>query len=109
MDNAINTDYIYKALAIFNNVVFLFYFLLTLKYVSNQLFFSKKRYHFMVYWFDILFILFYFICLSVFYALYIFYDENKEINDLLKFVEIYLPIILSGNFLINIVLSFILL
>ena len=109
MDNSINTDYIYKALAIFNNVVFLFYFLLTVKYVTNQLFIAKKRYHFMVYWFDILFILFYFICLSVFYALYIFYDENKEINDLLKFVEIYLPIILSGNFLMNIVLSFILL
>ena len=109
MDNAINTDYIYKALAIFNNVVFLFYFLLTLKYVSNQLFFSKKRYHFMVYWFDIIFILFYFICLSVFYSLYIFYNGNKEINDLLKFIEIYLPIVLSGNFVMNIVLSFILL
>ena len=107
MGKEFNTDYLYICFAGLINFIIIIYFLLTLKYALSQIC-NSRRIHFMVYWFDILLTIFYFIILSIIFSIYILYDGKRNIFDILKLIEIYIPIVLSGNFLMNIILSFIL-
>ena len=102
-DNDNNSNNLYKGFGIIIIFIFFIYSVLTLKYVFNQLCSSKKRFHFMVYWIDLLYMLLIFLFFSFIFTFYV-YDEKNDSKNLNKF-EICLPIILSGNFLMNIFIS----
>ena len=103
MDNEKNTDNFDKVFIIIIVIVILFllYFIFTFKHILIQLCCSKKRQYFIVYWFDLLFMIFTFLLLSITFLNFIFSNNLQY----LKYLENFLPIIFSGNFLMNIYLS----
>ena len=100
MDNEKNTDNFDKVFIVIV-ILFLLYFIFTFKHILIQLCCSKKRQYFIVYWFDLLFMIFTFLLLSITFLNFIFSNNLQY----LKYLENFLPIIFSGNFLMNIYLS----
>ena len=101
MDNEKNIENCYKVFILFIVILFFVYFIFTFKHILIQLCCSKKRQFFIVYWFDLLFMIITFLILSITFLLFIFLLNKLQ----LTYFENFLPIIFSGNFFMNIILS----
>ena len=101
MDNEKNIENCYKVFILFIVILFFVYFIFTFKHILIQLCCSKKRQFFIVYWFDLLFMIITFLTLSITFLLFIFLLNKLQ----LTYFENFLPIIFSGNFFMNIILS----
>ena len=101
MDNDKNTDKCYKIFIVIIDIIFSLYFLFTCKHILTQLCSSKKRQYFIVYWFDLLCMIITILIFSITFTSFIFCNNLQ----FLQYIENFLPIFFSGNFLMNILLS----